>query len=127
MVRSNGLRFAKHMTTLFSVARLSQLQCSRARCPPRLASCANRTWCRCNPFAKWHRRTATPSNLAMSVWRAFLSRNAPLVGQTLDEPCLNKDPPTASSKGGNSATDYRAFQMREDSCSPTSIVRLSRI
>jgi hypothetical protein len=76
---------------------------------------------------RWHRCTATPSTSAMSVWRAFLSRNAPLVGQTLGGPRSNKDAPIASSKGRNLATDYRIFQMRENPCLQVSGVELPRI
>jgi hypothetical protein len=53
-----------------------------------------------------------------------VKKNAPLVGQTLCGPRSNKDTPTASSKGSKSAMDYRAFQMRENSCSRASSVGL---
>ena len=77
------------------------------------------------------RQVASSQGDAVHFWQigmeAFPSRNAPLVRQTLGGPRSNKDPPSTSSKGLKLATDYRAFQMREISCSRASSVGLSRI
>jgi len=57
----------------------------------------------------------------------FSVKKRPMVGRTLGEPCSNKDTPSTSSKSRSLATDYRAFQMRENSCSRASSVGFSRV
>jgi len=54
---------AKHVTTLSFGRPAQSVALLACPLPPAAGSYANRTWCRCNPFAKWHRRRATPSTI----------------------------------------------------------------
>ncbi len=127
MVRSNGLSFAKHMTTLF-FGRPAQSVAVLA-CPLSPAA---------GLLREPHLVPVQPiRQVASSQGDAVHFGEIGMVGFSVKKRAIGR-PDTrralfeqghadCSSKGGKSAMDYRAFQMRENSCSRASRVGLSRI